>query len=337
MENKITYLLGAGASYDALPIVEDFPKELQYVIQELLRSARNISYSDKKKFEMAIQDLSFLLKGCQEHQSIDTFARKFHLMKDNDNYRKTKKIIVLFFDLYYYFKKKVDKRYDAFLSSILNEEEPRFPNDINIISWNYDYEFEKAFQKYQRSGSTLEDSYEELNIIHKSKTKKELKHDYCKIVKINGTAGFFDNQDNIKLGLGCNALTAEDSSPYDPVRLLPLIDNHYNFQFGTKNDHEVAISFAWEKDESEIINRTLEILEESTKLVVIGYSFPFFNRKIDKQLLAFDNCPNLEEIFVQDLKPDEIIENIKKYRDISEWEDVEFYPLWNLKQFHIPF
>jgi hypothetical protein len=47
---------------------------------------------------------------------------------------------------------------------------------------------------------------------------------------------------------------------------------------------------------------------EAETLVVIGYTFPFFNRETDRRV--FEQMPNLSQIYIQDPNADNIIKNI---------------------------
>ena len=64
---------------------------------------------------------------------------------------------------------------------------------------------------------------------------------------------------------------------------------------------ESGISFAWERDTSEIseaiFNRILKPIQHTKYLVAVGYSFPFFNREVDRKI--FGNLPELEKVYVQ--------------------------------------
>lgn len=74
-----------------------------------------------------------------------------------------------------------------------------------------------------------------------------------------------------------------------------------------ENNH--LISFAWEKgndtETSLLLKTKLEeakkLVSDTNILVIIGYSFPFFNRDIDK--VVFDHirsCHSLQKIYYQD-------------------------------------
>lgn len=210
---RVTYLLGAGASADALPIVNKFEEELKNIIHYIRnfnKEELGSSYNDKKVIEeiplvkeFAIKHLTELLEGCIKHRSVDTYAKRLFLTinKNKDLYRRTKCSIILFFELYKLTKGKIDKRYDAFLATILNRNTPRFPSDINILSWNYDYEFEQAYLNYVTDKSDIHEINNDLNIFHKNNNRNKSLSQNFGIVKINGTCGFYDGGGNLTLGL----------------------------------------------------------------------------------------------------------------------------------------
>lgn len=58
------------------------------------------------------------------------------------------------------------------------------------------------------------------------------------------------------------------------------------------------ISFSWEKMNDQYLTRIADCVADARVLVIIGYSFPFFNREVDRQL--FERMPMLEKIYIQD-------------------------------------
>lgn len=57
--------------------------------------------------------------------------------------------------------------------------------------------------------------------------------------------------------------------------------------------------FAWEKEyfveKSKILFNNIS---DTEILIIIGYTFPFFNREIDRMI--FEKMPNLKQIYIQD-------------------------------------
>jgi hypothetical protein len=75
--------------------------------------------------------------------------------------------------------------------------------------------------------------------------------------------------------------------------------------YGRNSKSKPLITFAWEKDsetKKSLINSyeiAKEIIKDTTILVIIGYSFPFYNREVDNMI--FDVLkPSLKKIYYQD-------------------------------------
>ena len=79
------------------------------------------------------------------------------------------------------------------------------------------------------------------------------------------------------------------------------------FSFKTTLNRETLLSFAWEDEaisskkifHEQRLPVAREIASQTQILVIIGYSFPFFNRDIDKVIMN-TMMPSLQKIYVQD-------------------------------------
>jgi hypothetical protein len=96
--------------------------------------------------------------------------------------------------------------------------------------------------------------------------------------------------------------------------------------------HPCLLNFAWEKDKhsQKAIEYAKNKVSEAHVIVVIGYSFPDFNRFIDKEIFQNSN-PN--KVYVQDLDPESIIEKLNGVG--SKLRPAE--PITNTEQFWIPY
>jgi len=72
-------------------------------------------------------------------------------------------------------------------------------------------------------------------------------------------------------------------------------------------------NFAWERDENfsdkhaghaNNLRQAIHIAQNTQVLVVIGYSFPVFNRAVDRQLFA--EMPHLSKVYIMDLNAERI-------------------------------
>ena len=365
--SKIVYLLGAGASFgkrhdkypefeilgkpsetgdikiigkcayivEGLPLVVEIPGRLANVINEIQnceisQNTQNTvfplgSYYGGTGFstarEMLIKELKWLKEGCENHATIDTFAKKLYLKKQYKDFCKVEYLLSIFFILEQAYNKK-DGRYDTFLASILDEN-LEIDNRITILTWNYDCQFELAYKEYveRKNGDWI-----------RNKLKiADLKDQTCltrnRIFKLNGTANF------------TKYIDINDYNGINEELLVNILDAYIN-ELNLKNT-DSRISFAW--DNAKYLETNFEdILEKAIKdaeiLVVIGYTFPFFNREIDRKIFKAMN--NLKKIYIQDPNAVQIKENLNPIYSISHTNvshvDKNVSILTNTSQFFLP-
>ncbi len=327
---SVAYFLGAGASVGALPVVNEFSDGILEVIKELSSRSKIADPSTQRRFNEVTHDLTLLQTGCRKHHSVDTYARSFWLKRQDEHYNAVKWQICLFFDLrHYFFPKRRELRYDSLLSSIMDRG-VRFPKNVSVVSWNYDYEIEKAYLPYTNYRA-LEDCYKDLSFFHKGVQRRSSRKP-LPVVKVNGTAGFLDGR-KMRLGLGCNA-EMEQSKDANPTGLIKILNSYLM----NKVSKQSTISFAWEmtkRSHKSIIAQAKQKLEEADTIVIIGYSFPTFNKEVDKEL--FSGLAHGRKTFVLQDMPNVLgdrktqLERLIGTRDI---EDIRTDS--NVSQFHIP-
>jgi len=331
--SKVVYLLGAGASYgkridpeeltaddvslieEGLPIVNEINEEITNVINwiyatELLEK----SYLFKGK-ECSVEVLrdelvagfEWMQKESTQHATIDTFAKKLYLKGDNE-YGRLKFFLSSFFIIEQHIH-PYDKRYDAFLASILNSD-MNIPDDIFVMTWNYDVQLDIAYRDYQEWGLPMCVPPETGNVNKKAR-----------VFKINGSANYYcRNQID-----SCIYLKHDDSVLLDKIlSQLSLTTNRGRFSDGTTD-----LLFAWEKNKfDELSNLLYDKISDAKVLVIIGYTFPFFNREVDREILG--KMSNLEKIYIQDPKADKIMVSLKsilpeeKYKILVSTENLIF-------------
>lgn len=153
---KITYLFGAGASRGCLPTVVEFPDRLHqqteflkkdiYLLDEShFKDVKQVTKAQAK--EQLLIDMEWLYSECLKHASVDTFAKKLWLKRDRENLERLKYALTVFL-IVEQLRHPPDKRYDAFFASILRKDISTFPSNLNIVSWNYDFQIEIAFDEY---------------------------------------------------------------------------------------------------------------------------------------------------------------------------------------------
>lgn len=351
MEN-ITYILGAGASYNTVPVVnligsclEIYKEYLEIIIKD--RETNTINLNIKHHLKV----LNEIIEEEKRHYSIDTYARKLFL-KGGDSivkYKDLKITLACFFHFIqckreYSFSKYritsnllkkhehlkniilgevVDKRYDSFFATILKKDENdilRLPENINIISWNYDFQIELAFAEYLSDKNPSNRLYEQIRL--SPNTKMEF-YEGAKILKLNGTASLGKKGEMLFRSFGANNIESHQGI--------------YDF-FGEIPQTEPLLSFAWEQQDFQVqlIKRAKEIIKQSNKIVVIGYSFPDFNRSVDLQL--FEHINYEAKIYYQ--IPEKDYEHFSERLNNILLDfipvNVEVMPVFDLDQFYIP-
>ena len=145
-----TYLFGAGASIGALPIGEDIPKRMKYLIRDLKHSKyalstdafeqfNNVSDLKSKRWYQLrmIEDLEWLLPRAKNHASIDTYAKKLKLRNDEHSISSLKRLKIAL-SVFFICEQAInapDHRYDAFFASIISSLS-KLPDSIRILFFN---------------------------------------------------------------------------------------------------------------------------------------------------------------------------------------------------------
>lgn len=344
---NITFLLGAGASINALPITSEIPIHLGIMadyIEQYFQNPQAFSY---------VSDIRELRSHLSEFNTIDNYARVLFQHKAVNNRKELKKLKSVLCGLFLFeqlkkkneiikkydnisseeinrIKRTVDFRYKSFFAKVLDND--KLADEINVISWNYDIQLEIGLE------SNLGFNYDELesscqiyphpscNINDQNMPQIGLiLNNAPKVVKLNGTAGLFvkdSSFQNIYL----------NQHEYFDDRLDVLLDIHK--ECDRYNHYLPFLKFAWERDEqgTAAINYASSIISQTHILVVIGYSFPDFNRPIDQKVFSQNH---IEEVFVQ--MPEEDFETVKYNMRSSLGRLAEkAVHVKNLREFFIP-
>lgn len=340
--SRIIYYLGAGASFgrrdrtkgiiEGLPIVSEIPKQFSmfrdYISKARIPESgyfkfyelyqRPASGFDMERQEM-LSDIDELIKGVQEHATIDTYARKLYLTGKTRDFSELKDILCAFF-LWAQLQYKPDGRYDAFLANVLDEKTLLLPPDISIVSWNYDSQIETSYLAYNRNSR--------LTVFEKNlQGEWPALPQSGRVLKINGSATFVN---------GPLISLIQDGENDMPVP-LQLIEFYHNSRIDTSDlgvNFKTHLSFAWEvSDNGDKMQNTLaNTLEDTEVVVVIGYSFPFFNRNMDRWV--FKHMPNLKKVYVQDTNPTAVLQSLSAAIPVGRKLEVE--EILNCEQFYLP-
>ena len=362
---NITYLLGAGASANCLPVMAELPirlRELLFNIQRatIQNNPTEIQFKENKDRANALQlckDIEWLLKELRAHTTIDTLAKKFYLQMDQqDSLVLLKKIMIAYFYYEQAFqegmirpgvvKQLPDKRYDSLIATIIDKKRGSFklPNNFKIITWNYDFQFELAYRVYLPALS-MDEVQKKLGVF----PTKEFFHDSevfdinkFSLIRLNGVAGlnsYVSRVDNV----------AYDDLEFANLNLLTAVVRAYS---NMSIDEIKAFNYSWEvvgdfnlifERKSYLKDYAKKIILNTDVLVIIGYSFPNFNRSVDKDL--FKNAYGLKRIYIQDANALAIEDLLRSVIPILQEHDMrrgEFFYTREIKtitetdQFFIP-
>ena len=205
--SKVVYLLGAGASFGTrderngiltgLPIVKEIKDELQNLTNLLASIPLNDTKLEESK-QMLIKGFQKLKDACSYNATIDTYAKKLWLQGKKNEFSEIELLLTIFFILEQVIHKP-DSRYDSFFANILLREvecsdELTLPDNIRILSWNYDNQLELVYRGYYETKySHLRDILGIYDVKRKENEKSLRKN--SSVIKLNGTANFVDEED----------------------------------------------------------------------------------------------------------------------------------------------
>ncbi|MFT3845388.1 MAG: hypothetical protein QM725_10065 [Lacibacter sp.] len=379
---NVTYLLGAGASANCLPVIQNFSKRLlisKKILEEDIQARSdlyNINFdtprkppiiSDLDAAKEIIKELEWVISESATHQTIDTLAKKF-FHKDLKSLFRLKRILIFFFlfeqkmakrinsqihkddhenaksyeeNLVSSIKEASDKRYDSFIAAVLKNipNKIELQNNIKVLSWNYDCQFEIALMNYSNKNfNELKAFFQVLPNTSTFNTNK-LNLDLGKFafLKLNGSAEY--DSFAINNGGGQNILETNIDEGTTLNRLIEDYMNSKKYE-NSQNSHLTYFNYSWEQvgefvnkyeGYNECIKNAFTIAEETEILVVIGYSFPFFNRKIDRKIM---NSNRIQKVYVQDVNPQERIFTIKE--SFESLRGKQIIPINFINSFFLP-
>lgn len=257
----------------------------------------------------------------KNHATIDSLAIELY-----DNYDYTTKIGIKCSNLYGYLKYLLssfflfeqnahqhDSRYDTLLKKILTHD-GNIPENKYFLTWNYDMQLEIAY--YLKTRKFLPVCIP---------VEKEGYTTDAKVFKINGSANYFNVNH-----MDCMVVKKKKELAERIFNQFAIShsDDGHGFSSGTTD-----LYFSWEK---EVFDNKSVFLKRNIKgadiLVIIGYSFPKVNEKIDKEIL--DSMCNLQKVYVQDCCPDNVIQNLKPL--LSERLTNNIASITDISEFFIP-
>lgn len=337
-EYKVTYLLGAGASAKVLPTVKATPategiaKSLR-TFADNLKADTTINVSYKPFIDKIAIDLKWLADNSDKFGTPDTFA-KFLYLQHRNSLPRLKQALAFYFTVEQFINKKFDDRALIFLTTVMQIGNI-FPTNIKILNWNYDFQIQLAAEIFRREefhlGTTSVHSpplvgyYPPLGFEMNTNSSIDVNH--TSMVHLNGIAGFYFYEPVASiLNLFLN------QKPKDINEIIEKV------QTDSERKHNL-LTFAWEREteSAHLLRNRLAlakaIIADTDILVIIGYSFPFFNRAIDKEIFkALKTSGKLKKIVYQD--PFKTGEFLKKQFELSD--DIEIIHTTDTDNYYVP-
>ncbi|OYU65316.1 MAG: hypothetical protein CFE22_14575 [Cytophagaceae bacterium BCCC1] len=271
---RIVYYLGAGASANAIPMVGEIGKAILkfnlFIQTETIQSTSSYSNltEDLKKQCYEFRDFCLKYTSLIENvASIDTYAKRLWDQDSMKDYEEYKLFLVVLFNFFHFLETKkeltnttqntLEGRYENLIRTINTGRGKTLliPYQFSFLSWNYDFQLEATMYRDFENQSSILDS---------SRLKENL---FRKIVNFNGSS----NLDDI--------IEFPESRGHSEVfkKLFEI------YQKVKKDKVKNKLKFAWEQS---LDLFTFSDFRETRFVVVIGYSFPSFNRDIDKAFFS---------------------------------------------------
>ena len=197
----------------------------------------------------------------------------------------------------------IDRRYISLLAAITetkNNKDVSIKDNIRFVTWNYDLQIEFAFKAFNHDDMSLEYISENLRFRCKIGDNKPLQ-----ICHLNGYHGFYYT-DQKEYDFLTVSKTKDINEILESIGYVSTSERRKQIQI---SNH---INYAWESNPLAEKTRleANRIFSETDILIIIGYSFPNFNKEIDKMLFdklkgratkIYFQDPNASEAFINQL------------------------------------
>lgn len=350
---NITYFTGAGASAQAIPI---WKSQAHSMID-----AQRILSSDYGQTELNIRtetfegttfktgtpqrilrDIAWFGYKAIEFGTIDTYAKKLFLNENWELLRYLRAAVSLHLSLiectedYPPFSINeeskittggIDSRYISLFAQILESEKGDIylKHDYSFITWNYDLQLQRAMREFSKHANeeTLEPIIQKALCMKSSKGNRIVED---QLINLNGHHGAFLSKDNNQLQYYIDRLNLKDRTTSSFLKELSFISQNLSRD---QINFSSSIRYAWEKSAvQQHLQKAKDIISMTHTLVIVGYSFPVFNRTIDRELLDVKKLP-LKKIIIQDPSLDinffKTEFSIPKNIEVSKQDHSQFY------------
>jgi hypothetical protein len=218
---------------------------------------------------------------------------------------------------------------------------------VNLKKYKqYSEEVDVLINKYVKLDEETEeevlipaDEYDDINDLIIGYKSAMFDMDY-EIIKINGTATFADQKKIIELRKDIKQkLWQQKDNTTGSLALLRqetwLLEFIYLYQLyvsGKTNNTHLSFAFDDNYPSDKITNCIDNIIKRTDVLVIIGYTFPFFNRDTDRKILQYIK-PNTK-IYIQDLTPERIKQSLTAV--LPNFPEEQIFLRKDVDQFFLP-
>jgi len=330
MAKNIVYLIGAGASYNCLPIVSDMHERMLLFMRLVSKSFPN----DRE----ALKEFYDIIDEIKYFGTPDTLARRYYL-SDNRNILDEKLIKLknllscfLLFEQYEkddiikselflcankleYIKQlqdeedrknekskllskalnDIDSRYLSFISTISKIDKElnykfNISNNVTIISWNYDLQIERAIQEYCNEDLlSIQNRFSFYPKLVDEKIDSFNNNFGFSVLKLNGIGAYYKSFESVENSqdesMSANILFDIKNEKLD----FTILGKMKDILIGKNVEYKNLLNFAWEHENIRVRNArefAKKRIKNANIIVLIGYSFPDFNRLIDKEIFS---------------------------------------------------
>ena len=274
---------------------------------ELVNGDYKVVPEHEDVFASLCSEMRALADRAKSYPSIDLLARILYLRGEKAELRQLKATLSAYYALEQS-RSHSDPRYGFFFAYMADRDANgilAMPTNMRVVSWNYDMQFEKSFAEFIRDPYYEErrDSGRMLQVVPTGVESHDHYDDIFSIYKLNGTAGTRDNRKML--------IKSYDPVVYgQPGRVdsgdLRLILHFY--QNATNEKDKPYLQFAWEDDDRRTsVLGLIERFAPVETVVVIGYSFPPFNRDLDRKMFE-ELRPN--EVFLQVAEDENVMDRL---------------------------
>jgi hypothetical protein len=330
---RVAYLMGAGASAQRLPVIANMATVMQEHVEWVRAQQMDLPKAERKDLDLDkqlsryIEGLEWVLAQMGKYVSVDTCAR--WLSPGSNELVGLKAVLTTFFAIEQHLK-GYDPRYEAFVSTMLDFDQDKLHPDMVVLTWNYDQQLPMALSRV-RGRQSLRDVMRDHRITSLYGFAQGRMPDF-RVLHLNGIAGVFAR--------GGDAPVHDRINVEDPLVaswgswmywFQQIIDERF-----TGSNGGCTFSYAWETMNSKT-NMPWQPLEDRLsdieKLIVIGYSFPDFNRPVDRRLIK--SMGALKEIVVQ-TSPTSMAGILTKLRMVFPEHKDKLVPYELTHEFYVP-